>query len=80
MKLPTTPEWFDHRAVVAVILAFGVSASIVIIAAGATFHRGSISSEESNLLSTVLGAAIGAVATYLGITFSSRDRGEPPSA
>lgn len=72
MKLPTTPEWFDHRAVVAVILSFGIAAAIVIIAVGATFHRGAISNEESNLLSTVLGAAIGAVATYLGISFSNR--------
>lgn len=54
------------RGVVAVILAAGVAVAVIITALGAALHRGPIAEAESNLLSTVLGAGVGAVATFLG--------------
>ena len=62
----------------ALLLAAGVTAALVVlsIAAGiAEAHTpGRISSEVSTLLATSLGAAIGAVATYLG---GQRHHGAP---
>lgn len=49
------------------ILAVGVTSALVIIALGAAWHTGPISQEESSVLSTVLGAAVGAVAAFLGV-------------
>jgi len=57
--------------VVAVILAVGVSAAMIITALGAAWHLGPISQAESTLLSTVLGASVGAVAAYLGFKSDS---------
>lgn len=54
------------RGITAVILATGVAAAVLITALGAALHTGPVSQTESNLLSTVLGAAVGAVAVYLG--------------
>lgn len=51
---------------VAVVLSAGLAIAICTLAVGAVVHAGPISQEESNLLSTVLGAIVGAVATYLG--------------
>lgn len=60
---------------VAVILAFGAAATLIITALGAAWHLGPLSESESSLLSTGLGATIGAIATYLGIG----RRGDPPT-
>jgi hypothetical protein len=54
------------RDVVALVLAGGAVLALIVTAVGASIHRGPISAEESSLLSTALGAAVGAVATYLG--------------
>lgn len=62
-------EW---RGLAALVLATGVALAVVVIAVGAAWHTGPISQSESTVLSTVLGAAVGAVATYLG--GASRDR------
>ena len=64
------------RDLAAIILALGVTATLIIIAVGSVIHTGPISTEESTLLSTALGAAVGAVATYLGLSrWSSGDPG-----
>jgi hypothetical protein len=60
------------RDLVALVLAAGAAVALIVTAVGAAIHRGPISQEESSLLSTALGAAIGAAATYLGI--GSHDR------
>jgi hypothetical protein len=66
------------HSLVALVLAVGVAFALVVLAIGAAVTEaglgtGSLSAESSTLLSTALGAAIGAVATYLGgrITSSS---------
>jgi len=64
------------RHYAAIILAFGVTATLIITALGAALHSGSITETESTLLSTALGAAVGAVATYLGTR--SSDPPQPP--
>ena len=57
------PKW---HAFVAVILAVGVAAAIVILSANELTTSGHVTGEESTLLSTVLGTAVGAIAGYLG--------------
>lgn len=51
---------------VAVIIAAGVAASVVIIAVAIFEAPGHLNPDEATLLSTILGAAVGAIATYLG--------------
>jgi purine-cytosine permease-like protein len=60
-------ERVDWAGAVAFILAVGVSLSLVLGFAGATFQSKTISAAGANLLSTLAGAVVGAVATYLGI-------------
>lgn len=57
----------DWRALCAVILAVGVTAAVIILCLETITHLGPVSDSEAAVLSTVLGAAVGAVATYLGI-------------
>ena len=57
----------DPRGVAALVLAAGVAIAIIAIAVGAAVHSGPISAEESTLIATVLGAAVGALATFLGV-------------
>jgi uncharacterized membrane protein YccC len=52
------------------ILAFGVASTIIILAINVILRDGTYTVEETTLLSTALGAMVGAVATYLG----GRDR------
>lgn len=52
--------------VAAVILAAGVAVCVIALAVGTATQSGPISQEDATLLSTVLGAAVGAVATFLG--------------
>jgi hypothetical protein len=56
----------DFAGLAAVVLATGVVLAVVIATAGAAISHREFSPDETTLLSTVLGAAIGAVATYLG--------------
>jgi hypothetical protein len=53
-------------ALVALVLATGVAVAIIALAIGPVWNNGPVSTEEATLLSTVLGAAVGAIATYLG--------------
>jgi uncharacterized membrane protein len=58
---------FDWRGPVALVLALGVVAVLIIGAvAGALNHDRYLTTEEISTISTVLGAAIGGVAVYLG--------------
>ena len=50
----------------ALVLAMGVAICVIALAVGTATQSGPISQEDATLLSTVLGAAVGAVATYLG--------------
>lgn len=56
-------EW---AGLIAFVLALGVSLSMVIALVGAVLSKGSISSEKASLLSTLYGAAIGVIGTYIG--------------
>jgi hypothetical protein len=56
----------DKRGLAAIILAIGVTTAIIVIAIGSAVHSGPISAEESTLIATVMGAAVGALATFLG--------------
>lgn len=68
------------RELVAAILAAGISLAIVVICVGVATHSGPISAEESTLIATVLGAAVGALATYLGTSRNGGDEPEPQRA
>lgn len=66
----------DWRGAVAVILALGVVASVVILAVSELDHgsAGHITETEATLLSTILGAAVGALSAYMGARASSSQR------
>jgi len=69
----------DPRGIAALVLALGVAIAIVAIAVGAAVHSGPISAEESTLIATVLGAAVGALATFLGLRHEDTGEAEPPN-
>jgi hypothetical protein len=63
-------------------MASGLSAAVVALAVGTEVTSRSLSMEEASLLSTVLGAAVGALATYLGgavLRAKDDEDKEPPS-
>lgn len=71
-------------SLVALVIAGGVSLSLVALSIGAAWTEagggtGQLSTESSALLSTALGAAIGAVATYLGVRSGMTPPGEASS-
>lgn len=66
-----------NRTLVAVVLAGFVGVAVVVLAIGAVVNGRSLSIEETAILSSVLGAAVGAVATYLGVKKGDE---EPPGA
>lgn len=63
----------DFAGLAALVLAAGVMLAVVVATAGAAISHREFSGDETTLLSTVLGAAIGAVATYLGTHHPRRD-------
>jgi hypothetical protein len=63
---------------VAVILAAGVAICVIALALGTATQSGPISQEDATLLSTVLGAAVGATATFLGTNRTTAPT-EPPT-
>lgn len=63
----------DAKGLAALVLAAGVAIAIIAIAVGAAVHSGPISAEESTLIATVLGAAVGALATFMGLRGGNGD-------
>jgi uncharacterized membrane protein YccC len=79
VRVPTPSSW---QGLVAVIVALGVTAGIVLLSVNELTTQGHLNQEAATLLATVLGAAIGAVATFLGMRDSepkSPDQSEPPN-
>jgi hypothetical protein len=70
------PEW-DWRGVVGVILATGIAGAVIILCLGAVLQSQTISAQGADIISTALGASVGAVATYLGGWSRDRGNGEP---
>lgn len=67
---PRITHWYeilDWPGIVAFVLAMGLSISLVLGFAGVARSPADVSPEGANLLSTIAGAAVGAVATYLGV-------------
>jgi len=60
------PPW-SWPGVVAVVLAIGVASTLVIAVIAAEITRHGLTDTESNLIATLGGATIGALATYLGM-------------
>jgi hypothetical protein len=56
----------ETRDLAALILALGVACAVIALAIGAAVHSTSISISEATLLGTVLGTAVGGLATFLG--------------
>lgn len=61
MSLPG--EW---AGLIAFTLAIGVAVSLIVDIATVAIHGGDISGANANLLSTLFGASIGVVGTYIG--------------
>jgi hypothetical protein len=59
-------RWWDWRGATALVLALGVAIAISVTLVGAVLSSHVVSAEETSLISGVIGAAVGAVATYLG--------------
>jgi predicted anti-sigma-YlaC factor YlaD len=66
----------DWHGLVALVLALGVTIALVAGFITAELTPGAVTTEEISLLSTIAGAAVGAVATYLGVR--SPPRPDPP--
>src|SRR5215831_8176694 len=58
----------DIHGVVALVLATGVAVTVVILSLETVLHTGPISQAEATVLATIVGAIIGAVAAYLGVS------------
>ena len=71
----TDTNW---HGLVAIVLALGLATAVVLLCLETILHRGPVSDTEAAVLSTVLGAAIGAIATYLGGAARGRNGGEDP--
>jgi outer membrane biosynthesis protein TonB len=57
----------DWRGPIVLVLAVGVAVTLVTGVVGAEFTPGKVTPEESTFFSTLGGAIVGAVATYLGV-------------
>jgi uncharacterized membrane protein len=62
----TVMDNLNWHGLVAIVLALGLATTVILLALETILHRGPVSDTEAAVLSTVLGAAVGAVATYLG--------------
>jgi hypothetical protein len=62
------PHWIhgEWAGLIAFVLALGIAVSMVVSLIGAVLDDDGLSPEKSNLLSTVFGAAIGVIGTYIG--------------
>jgi hypothetical protein len=84
---PRRPSRFaitNGRALVAVLLAVAVGTAIIVLSVAAAINEGrsttELSQQSAALLSTILGGALGAIATYLGMTHAAnkRDQDDEP--
>jgi len=58
--------WHDLRGLCALVLAVGLSASIVVVLAVGTFRSVPLSEGGANLLSTVAGGSLAVISLYIG--------------
>jgi hypothetical protein len=65
VKLGNGTRSSDWRGVVALLLAIGVAGSALALAIGDAV-RVSTPAEDATILSTILGASVGAIAGYIG--------------
>jgi hypothetical protein len=56
----------ETRDLAALVLAGGVSITVILLGISSVVHSTSISISEATLLGTVLGTAVGGLATFLG--------------
>jgi hypothetical protein len=63
---------YEYRGLVALVLAVGVVIAIAFTAAGIEH----LNTDETTLLATAVGAIVGALATYLGVTRDADPREE----
>jgi hypothetical protein len=66
-KLDSTSNVTDWKVIIALVLAMGTAISIVLLSINELVNAGHITASESTLYSTILGALIGALGTYLGL-------------
>jgi hypothetical protein len=74
-------EW-TWRGIVAVILALGAAIAVILLIVETILHAEAVTSQEATVISTSLGAMIGAVAVYLGGHTPDKPDGkdeEPPT-
>ena len=68
------PPAVTGRDVIATVLAIGAAGAVIAVAIGAAVSGRGVTAAEGALLGTIVGASVGAIATYLG-----GYRGPPPS-
>ena len=56
----------NGRDAVALVLAIGAAGAVIVVAIGAAVSGRGVSLSEGALLGTIVGASVGAIATYLG--------------
>lgn len=61
------------HALSALVLSVGVSVSLVLLVVTQIVDNGHLTPDESTVIATVLGAGVGAVATYMGERGSRKD-------
>ena len=72
------PHW-EWAGLIALVLAIGVASSMLFALAGVMLSDEPISSEKASLLSTLYGASIGVIGTYIGAHGrTQRRRDDPP--
>lgn len=65
----------DWRGLIAFVLALGVAIALVAGVLSAEITPGSVTPQEGSFFSTLGGAIVGAVATYLGVTHTQSRNG-----
>lgn len=65
-----------QNTIVAIILAIGISGSLILLSVNEFTHNGHLSEGETTTVSTVLGAGVGALATYMGVKHGGKEDSE----
>ena len=71
MTMTNISEWFKHldwSGIIVFTLAIGVSISMVLIIVGAMMRTNPMGESAATMISTIFGASIGTIATYVGRT------------